>query len=243
MSLDKHVQSSFRVFTSIDASCSCDFRPVNEDRIVRSTRSPSWILQRLDGYSDKRWPHRLFDVRPVDQDRYLARISPNPSDRRRFLINIFYQRRLYGRHPLPTENDALALTQAWNQFLVNLEHKGLERWLKLHSDARDKFETYSPYGACMRVHRWSRKGGLPCMVWADNCSQCHPAAQRVRPVRDGWVNRVSPRLAQAISDHERLVANREGTAARGWASSYWATRPGASSRRFSHGSQLSADGG
>jgi hypothetical protein len=38
----------------------------------------SWVLQRLGGYSDKRWPHRLFDARPVDQDRYLARIASSP---------------------------------------------------------------------------------------------------------------------------------------------------------------------
>jgi hypothetical protein len=176
----------------------------------------SWILQRLDGYSDKRWPHRLFDARPVDQDRYLGRIASNPSDRRRFLIDIFFQRRLYTRHSLPTEHDGLALTQTWNQFLVNVELKGLEQWPKLHSDALDKFETYSPYGACMRVYRWSRKEGFPCMVWADNCPQCHPAAPWVRSEeyeRDGWVDRVSARLAQAISDHERLAAYHDDAAA------------------------------
>jgi hypothetical protein len=209
------------------------------------------ILQRLDGYSDKQWPHRLFDVGPIDQDRYMARICPKLSDRRRCLIDIFFQRRLYSRHSLPTENDGLALTQAWDQFLLNVERKGLEHWLKLHSDARDKFETYSPYGACVRVHRWSRKEGLPCMVWTDNCPQCHPAAPWVRPEeyeRDQWVDRVSARLAQAISDHDRLVASRDDAAAargqqQGGGPSYWATRPGTSSRRFSRGSQLSADGG
>jgi hypothetical protein len=174
------------------------------------------LIEYLDGYSDKRWTYRLFGCRLIERDPWLDRSFLMLPDRRRFLIDVFFQRRLYSRHQSSRDRDGVALTQAWNQFLVNVERSGLEAWLKLHKAAREKYEDHSVLGACMRVHRWSRSENVPCMVWAEGCPQCHPNAHWVSQdeyERDGWDNRVSARLAKAISDLGRLVVARDEAAA------------------------------
>jgi hypothetical protein len=77
------------------------------------------LIEYLDGYSDKRWTYRLFDCRPIERDPWLARSFPKLPDRRRILIDVLFQRRLYSRHLLPRDRDGVALTQAWNHFLAN----------------------------------------------------------------------------------------------------------------------------
>uniref|UniRef100_A0AAV1TNS4 Protein yippee-like n=1 Tax=Peronospora matthiolae TaxID=2874970 RepID=A0AAV1TNS4_9STRA len=68
--------------------------------------------------------------------------------------------------------DGKALVQGWNALIHTIKCIGCEAWIGKLDAARIRFEKRNPVGARYKLHRRSRKAGLPCLSWGDSCSGC-----------------------------------------------------------------------
>ena len=93
-----------------------------------------------------------------------------------FYLDAFLKHRWYSGN---TKRDKSSLLQAWNSFILNVQHIGREAWLRKLDTARVRFEKRTLTGAKVRLHKLSREAGIPCLTWGDPCPCCFDNTQRI----------------------------------------------------------------
>ena len=83
-----------------------------------------------------------------------------------FYLDAFLKHRWYSGN---TKRDKSSLLQAWNAFMLNVQHIGREAWVQSLDTARVRFENRTLTGAKVRLHKLSREAGIPCLTWGDPC--------------------------------------------------------------------------
>jgi hypothetical protein len=132
---------------------------------------PATLLSRWKNRRVKGYPEAIFDTGGI---RDLGRIPRSSASRFDFFVELFFRFRFVMNKPVfNIRSTDEHVAQAWNQFVANINAKGLTAWIDKLADHEYKFERRSPNGAAMRVHRISRQHGLPCYVAHDaRCPMC-----------------------------------------------------------------------
>ena len=104
------------------------------------------------------------------------------------------------------------MLQAWNAYILNVQHIGREAWLRKLDTARIRFEKRTLTGAKFRFHKLSREAGISCLTWGDPCPCCFEITQRISR---GVYSLSSPWSRAHISSEMRdamLICNRSTSA-------------------------------
>ena len=86
-----------------------------------------------------------------------------------FYLDAFPKHRWYSGS---NNRDKSSLLQAWNSFILNVQHIGRDEWLRELDTARVRYEKRTLTGAKSRLHRLSREAGVPCLTWGDLYPHC-----------------------------------------------------------------------
>ena len=108
----------------------------------------------------------LFDARQIHG---LDISASNFRAEEDFSLDAFLKHRWYSGN---TKRDKSLLLQAWNAFLLNVQHIGREAWIRKIDTARVRFKKRTLTGAKVRLHKLSREAVIPCLTWGYPCP-CH----------------------------------------------------------------------
>jgi hypothetical protein len=139
-------------------------------------------IDKLTGFTDPSKPMHavpLFDCTRLGASNWGNHAERQYSEggRRRYLLEQFWLLRFFDGKK--RSNDATALLQSWNQFVVNgcaNFHAILERVIA----AEDRFIRFNPQGKAWEVHRACHTEQVSCAVpQGVNCPLCKPGAPRI----------------------------------------------------------------
>ena len=93
-----------------------------------------------------------------------------------FYLDAFLKHRWHSDN---TKQDKSSLLQAWNAFILNVQHIEREAWLRKLDTARIRFEKRTLTDAKARLYKLSREAGIPCLTWSYPCPCCFDNTQRI----------------------------------------------------------------
>ena len=108
-----------------------------------------------------------------------------------------------------TKRDKSSVLQAWNAFILNVQHIGREAWVQNLDTARVWFENRTLTGAKVRLHKLSREAGIPCLTWGDPCP-CYFDNREVYSLSSLWGREhISSVMRDAIANLQSLYQRHE----------------------------------
>ena len=123
--------------------------------------TPQRVFDRLSVTVSCRYRIRLLDSSSLQGFESSASAFCTEHD---IYIDVFFKHRWSSRNH---KRDRVSLIQEWNAFIHNFEEIGREAWLDKLTLSRNRFKKRNSTGARYKLHRLSRKAGLPCLSWGD----------------------------------------------------------------------------
>uniref|UniRef100_M4BLG4 Core-binding (CB) domain-containing protein n=1 Tax=Hyaloperonospora arabidopsidis (strain Emoy2) TaxID=559515 RepID=M4BLG4_HYAAE len=134
---------------------------------------PERLVNDLSGETSLHHRIPLFDARQIHG---LDISASNFRAEEDFYLDAFLNHRWYSDS---TKRNKSSLLQAWNDFILSVQHIGRDAWLRKIDTARVRFEKRTLTGAKVRLHKLSREAGISCLTWDDPCLCCFENTQQI----------------------------------------------------------------
>ena len=135
---------------------------------------PERLVNDLSGETSLHHRIPLFDARQIHG---LDISASNCRAVEYFYLDAFLKHLWYSGN---TKRDKSSLLQAWNAFILNVQHTGRDAWHRKLDTARVRFEKRTLTGEKVRLQKLSREAEIPCLTWGYLCPCCFDNNQRIQ---------------------------------------------------------------